>query len=598
MKKGRTQKKNKNIILNWKIGGEAGFGIKVTGQMFSRMLTRAGYFTYDYSEYPSLIRGGHNTYQVAAGADPVRSAYADVDFLICLNQDAWREQQDELVPGAAVVYDASYVKIPERVAKAKKLKLYPAPLEEIAREYGDPIMRNVVALGMTVQLFGLDFHLLQGVLETAFGKKGKDVITLNMQLAQAGAAVIGKRRFRHLPPAKEKKRSLMNIDGNTALAYGAIRGGLQFYAGYPMTPSSSILSTVAKYAREYGMVVKHAEDEISVINMAIGAGFAGARSMIATSGGGFALMSEALGLAGMTEVGVVMVDVQRPGPATGLPTWTGQGDLRFVLHTAQDDVPRIVLTPGDPEECFFMAAEALNLAEEYQTPVIIVSDKLLAASLVSMPLFDEKKVKIRRGKLMKQSQLKAGAAFARYKESADGISPRSLPGMKHGMFIANSDEHDPQGIVDETAETRNIQHEKRLRKLATYAKKMPEQRLYGPKNAAVTFIGWGSTKGAMLDALDIINSGKKPRGAGSSSGGKANFLHITHAFPFPIKSVMRQLKNAKRIVSIEGNATGQFAGLLREHTGITTDEQLLKYDGRPFYPHEIVTFFESHAKKN
>lgn len=587
MTKGRKQRKNKKLLLNWQIGGEAGFGITVAGQMFSRMCARAGYFTFDYSEYPSLIRGGHNTYQVAVGIAPVRAAYAAVDFLICLDQETWRKQQETLAYSAAVVYDSQYVKIPASVARRKKLTLYPAPLEDIARRYENPIMRNVVALGMAVQLLGLDFALLRSVVKTAFGDKGESVVDLNMQVAQAGAAVVGARRFRRFPAAKAKKRALMVIDGNTALSYGAIRGGVQFYAGYPMTPSSSILSTMAKNARHYGIVVKHAEDEISVINMGIGAGFAGARSMVATSGGGFALMSESLGLAGMTEVGVVMVDVQRPGPATGLPTWTGQGDLRFVLHTAQDDVPRIVLAPGDPEECFFLAAEALNLAEEYQTPVILLSDKLLAASASSVLPFDERRVKIRRGKLMKQSRLRAGAEFARYTDTADGISPRTIPGMRHGMFVANSDEHNVHGLVDETAAMRTLQHAKRLRKLATYAKTIPEQRCYGPRDAAVTFVGWGSTKGAMLEALEQMNRGRV----------KANFLHITHIHPFPIQSVARQLKHAKRIVGIEGNATGQLAGLLRERTGIAVNAMFLKHDGRPFYPSEILEFFQRYVSK-
>lgn len=576
---------NKNLLLNWKIGGEAGFGIKVTGEMFSRMLMRAGYHTYGYAEYPSLIRGGHNAVQVTAGVTPVRAPERTVDMLICLDQETWREHADELVRGAAVMYDSTYVKIPKPDARRKQLMLFPAPLEEIARSHGNPLMRNTIALGMTVALLGLPEALLTGVLASTFQRKDPRIVAQNLAVAREGAKRIGRRRFRKLPPPREKPNSLMTISGNTALSLGAIRAGLQFYAGYPMTPSTTILEFLAKEAAAYGYVVKHAEDEISVVNMAVGAAFAGARAMVGTAGGGFALMSEGLGLASMTEVGIVMIDAQRPGPATGLPTWTGQGDLRFVMHTAQDDVPRIVLAPGDAEECFYMTAEALNIAEEYQLPVILLTDKLLGESDATFLPFDEKRISIRRGAFAPRNSLSAQKPFARYRNTASGISPRILPGTPNGMFIANSDEHNVNGLVDETSEVRRMQHEKRLRKVRTFAGKLPRQKLYGPTDAAVTFVGWGSTKGSVLDALDTINQGKR----------KANFLHITQLAPFPARSVQKQLQRSRRIVAVEGNATGQFAGLLREQTGIAVHAKLLKYDGRPFYPSEIVEHFPEYV---
>jgi 2-oxoglutarate ferredoxin oxidoreductase subunit alpha len=338
---------------------------------------------------------------------------------------------------------------------------------------------------------------------------------------------------------------------------------------------------MAEHAESYGIVVKHAEDEISVVNMAIGAGHMGVRSMCATSGGGFALMNEGYGLAAITETPVLIVLVQRPGPATGLPTWTGQGDLQYALHAAQGEFPRFVLAPGDVSEAFYMTAEALNVAEEYQSPVLLLSDKQLAESHETVPPFDQSKIEIRRGKCVTQRQLNAQKDFKRYDVSVeDGVSPRSFPGMKAGIFIANSDEHDEKGFTEESSENAIAMFQKRQRKFEDFKSKMSQPKLVGDKNADVTFVFWGSVKGAVQEAMKKLKEYKTT----------TNHLQITWLSPFPSETVLKILNASKRVLLVENNMDGQLGQLIREQTGFEIKEKILKYDGRPFFPEEIIEY--------
>ncbi len=567
--------------LQWKIGGEAGFGIKITGQMFARMCLRAGLHVFDYTEYPSLIRGGHNAYQVLASDQPVHAPVVPVDLLVALNQETVTLHHDELAAGAGLVYDVEQSDLSVEGLQSHGVLLFPVPLVKLAKEAGgNPLMRNVVALGVSAALVQLDPQYLSGVIDTAFRRKGESVLQANQKAANAGYAYAQQhfsKMFSHsLAPIQNDPRIV--ITGNTAIALGAIQAGCTYYAAYPMTPSTSILSFLAKHAEKIGMVVRHAEDEIAVINSAIGAAYAGARAMVGTAGGGFALMVEGFGLAGMVEVPVVVVVGQRPGPATGLPTWTGQADFQFILHAAQDEFPRIIIAPGDVNECFSETFQAFNLAERYQTPVVVLTDKLLGESHMSVPPFATKHLRYDRGEVVHQPQPDANGFFPRYHATDSGVSPRTLPGTPGGVHVANSDEHDAYGFVDETAANRRTMMEKRMRKLQTVLKDIPMPTLYGPRQADCTIVSWGSTKGAILDALPVLQA----------QGLRVNFLHFLYLHPLPIERLVPLFRSIQMTLVVENNATAQFAQHLKEQIGLLPEATLLKYDGRPFFPSEIV----------
>ncbi len=567
--------------LQWMIGGEAGFGIKVTGQMFSRMCVRGGLQTFDYTEYPSLIRGGHNAFQVVVRDREVRSPVQPVDLLVALNQETIALHSGRLSPQGGIMFDPDQTDISVAHLDAKKVRLYPVPLARIAREAGGTIlMRNVVSLGASVGLLDYDFGLLEGVIHTAFDRKGSTVVEQNLRAARAGYT-FATQQFRHdcaftLKPVRAPKR--MSLTGNTALCLGAIKAGCKYYAAYPMTPTSSLLSYLAKHAAEVGMIVRHAEDEIAAINSAIGASYAGVRSMVGTAGGGFSLMVEGVGLAAMTETPLVIVEGQRPGPSTGLPTWTSQSDLQFILHAGQDDFPRIVIAPGDVSECFYAAFQAFNLAEKYQLPVFVLTDKFLGESAMSVEPFATEHLRHERGMLVRNVSAEMNGQFRRYAVTHDGVSPRTFPGVPGGVHTANSDEHDEFGAVNESAANRVAMMEKRMRKLTTALADIPMPMLYGPPSADLTLISWGSTKGPALEALDMIRN----------ASAKVNLLHFVYLDPLPVQKLEALLRSCKATMVLENNFTGQFAQHLKQAVGLLPEHTLRKYDGRPFFPEEIA----------
>ncbi|MBU0613352.1 2-oxoacid:acceptor oxidoreductase subunit alpha [Patescibacteria group bacterium] len=567
--------------LNWKIAGEAGYGIKSVGLMFSKICTRGGLQIFDYSEYPSLVRGGHNTYQVNVGEDEKFAPKALVSLLVALNQDTIDFHRDELEEGGGLVYDNEDKEIDVSSLDAKKYNLFPIPLTKLAEDAGGKkVMRNSVALGASVGLISYDFELLKSVIEDAFKKKGDEIVNMNIKIAEAGYKHakdnfdVGKFPFQ-LKAVKGPKR--MVLTANEAIALGAIQAGCKFMSAYPMTPASSILHYMAANQEKHNLVVKQTEDELSAMTMALGANFAGVRSFTCTSGGGFSLMVEALGLSGITETPMVIAEVMRPGPATGLPTWTEQGDLRFLIHAAQGEFPRIVIAPGDAREAFYGTHHAFNLAEKYQMPVFVLSDKFISESYKSEEFFDTTKLKIERGEMMTDTQLKKVKEYKRYKFTDTGVSPRSIPGQKDGVYNANSDEHDEFGYSVEDAENRVRMVEKRAAKLEEAAKDLPEPILYGLEKADITLIAWGSTKGPILEAMKLCERDKL----------KVNLLHVMYAFPFPTERVNEVIKNAKDVVIVENNSTAQLGSLIREFTGHDIEKKLLKYSGRQFYPNEI-----------
>lgn len=562
-------------VFSIKIGGEAGQGIKSAGLMLAKYAVRAGLNVYDYIEYPSLIRGGHNMMQINISPEPVTGAYKKCDFLIALNQDAINKHYDELVPNAGILFDADkkydLSKVDKRVA------MYPVPLAKLAKETGGAeLLSNTVALGVTAGLLGGEVAGLIELIDESFGHKSDEVQQANNQALQAGFDFARERFGASIASVLKASATTVSVipqivvNGNEACALGAISAGLDFAAIYPMSPISGILAVLAANQEKCGYIYKQPEDEISAINMALGASFGGARALTATSGGGFCLMAESYGLAGMTETPIVIIEGMRGGPATGLPTWSEQGDLRMVLHAHQGDFPRIVLAPGDSKEAFELTMQAFNLAEIYQTPVVVLIDKNICDHDQNFQLFDTSAYKIDRGKMID----KEDTNYLRYKLESDGISPRAFAGSGN-FFVANSDEHDEQGISTEEIDMRNKQVQKRMQKLTTCTQNhMQGPQLYGPKEAELTIISWGSSKGPILQALKEFPN--------------VNYLHITWINPFPTKELTVALKTATSLLNIESNYSAQMAGLIKERTGIEITNNLLKYDGRPFFVEELT----------
>jgi 2-oxoglutarate ferredoxin oxidoreductase subunit alpha len=368
----------------------------------------------------------------------------------------------------------------------------------------------------------------------------------------------------------------MLLTGNEAIALGAIAAGCRFMSAYPMTPASSIMEYLAAHGDDFGIVVVQAEDEIAAINMITGAGYTGTRSMTATSGGGFSLMVEGLGLAGITETPIVVVNAQRPGPAIGLPTRTEQCDMEFMLYASHGEFPRAVLAPATIEECFYLTVKAFNLADKYQIPVMILTDQHLASSYTTVEKFDLDRVNIDRGLLFSDNE--SGIEYKRHRITESGISPRAFPGRKNMLVITDSDEHDESGHLIEDAETRTLMMQKRMRKLTGLRLDISPPKTKGEKNADILLIGWGSTAGAIEEAAELLR--KEEFNVGS--------LHFSELMPFPAEAAIEALDNAGASYVIENNATGQLAHLIRAETGRQVSGKVLKYDGRPFSPAYIV----------
>ncbi len=569
--------------FNWKIGGAAGYGILSAGEIFAYSCLRAGLETFAYLEYPSLIKGGHNTYQVWVREDNVQSHSSQIDLLVALDQKTIQDNFSEIIPGGGLIYDLDDRFLENFSCPKKDINCFGIPLQSLAEKAeGQKIMSNVVATAASLALVKMPFDIMVEFIKRALVKKGPIVVEQNIKAAHAGynytkEKFVNKFDYELKPRSIKEKRMLIN--GNEAIALGALKAGMKFYAAYPMTPATSILHYLANQEKNYNLVVKQTEDEIAAINMVIGAGYAGVRSMTATSGGGFALMAEGLGLAGMTETPCVIAVVQRPGPATGLPTWTEQGDLRFVIHAGQGDFPRVVLAPGDPEECFYITFEAFNIAELYQLPVIILTDKYLAEARQTLPFFSQKNLKIDRGVYGKILDNLSEGRLPRYFDANNGVSPRFNPGIPGGVFLANSDEHEVTGLADESTAIRQAMMNKRMRKLQSLKKDIKEPIIvYGSKKADITLVGWGSTKGPILEAIKVLATKKL----------SVNFVQIKLLEPFPVKDVDNALRQAKHRILIENNFSGQLGGLIREKTGIDITDRLLKYDGRPINPEEII----------
>jgi len=562
-----------SIDFNLMVGGEAGQGVQSVGFLVAKVFARGGYHIFADQDYESRVRGGHNFFRVRVSDAKVAAIAEDVDILIALNMDSIELHQQEMVDQGIIIFDDEKVK----GVSGEDGSLLSIPLEKLAEEKaGDKLMINTVALGAALSLVNYDLNMLNEVLAERFGN-GK-VGDSNIAAAKAGYDYVQsehKGKFRKIEPLSKAKRMLLT--GNEAISLGAIAAGCKFMAAYPMTPASSIMEYIAAKSKELDMVMVHAEDEIAAINMAIGAAYAGVRAMTATSGSGLCLMVEGIGLAGITETPVVIIDAQRPGPAVGLPTRTEQGDLQFVLHAHHGDFPRAVLAPATIEDAFWVTVNAFNWAEKYQLPVIILTDQHLASSHATVDSLDLSQVTIDHGILFSEKE-DDPLEYMRHRVTKSGISPRAFPGLGKALVVTDCDEHDEEGHLTEDAGERTAQVQKRLRKLIPLEKEISTPLQYGPQKAEITLMSWGSTYGAIHEAVDILRK----------EDASVNMLHLNELWPFPAKAVADVVSKTRNSYVIENNATGQLARLIKAETGYDVSGRILKYDGRPFTPAYIA----------
>jgi len=585
--------------IRLRIGGPAGFGIKAAGQSLARVFAQSGYHICDLTEYPSLIKGGHNTYQVRVSDQPINSHVLGSDILVALDQMSVALHLDKLPPNGAVIYDPADFDDDATDAlgsHSSDLCIVPVPLSQIVKDAGGvAIMRNTAALGAVLGYIGFPLEALTEALRQQFESKGASVIEQNVAVATAGYdhARLNQCTFPYkiAPLAHGEPRLL--LDGNEAVFLGAMAAGVGLYCAYPMTPASSLLHLMAAYGEAEGVVVKHTEDEIAAINMVIGGAFGGTRSMCATSGGGFSLMVEGLGFAGVSETACVIGVFTRPGPATGMPTWTEQSDLRFVIHASQGEFPRVVLAPGDHEDAFRLTWQAFNIADQLQVPVIILGDTYLSDNRRTVRRFDSTTVSIDRGSLVTEGSivdhpqaLAESGRYARYKVTDDGISIRAIPGVVGAQQIVNSYEHDEfgWGAPGEDALTRIAQNDKRMRKMRSATDIVPLPVLFGSADtcADLSILLFGSTKMPALESLHWLEA----------EGVAINIMQLVTVWPFPAEEVRSFLDSARRTAVIEGNYCGQLRGLIREHCLIDVEHTLNRYDGRPFSPEQITKWIK------
>jgi len=564
------------------IGGAAGQGVATPGDIYAKIFSRRGLHLNAYNAYQSIIRGGHTFLTIRTGPEKVTNMGDRLDLLIPLNQDAMDRHLGLLRGGAACIYNAETIKPGDA---AEGAALCPLPVSKLADITRNKVAQNTLAVGAGLNMMGIGFQSLEEVLTEQFKKKGAAVVSENVEIARAGYeyAAANFKPFSWPLPMTNNRYAVLS--GNIAMAMGGAAAGVKFYCAYPMSPSTGVLHWMAAHARKANIMVRQVEDEIGVVNMAIGAAHAGVRSMCATSGGGFALMSEGLGLSAMMETPVVVIDCQRAGPSTGVPTKTEQGDLWQMLGAGFGDYPRAIAAPLDIGDCFTIIPEVFNIADRYQCPGIVLCDLLLSEGRLSV---DPKELDfapiVDRGELITSSSGSNGdGAYKRYKITDSGVSPRAVPGVPGHTHTAASDEHDDEDgvlISDEFTNPtkRRAMMEKRMRKVAGIEGAVPPPQLRGPREADVTLIGWGSTKGVIEEACEIL----------TEQGISANQLQIRWLVPLHGDAILNILKGARHTIIVENNYSGQFARYLRSETSFVPNGHIRKYDGEPFMPHHIV----------
>lgn len=549
------------------IGGSAGQGMDTVSDFLEKALKKKGFYVFSNKDYMSRVRGGHNYTQIRFGVStPIYSHKNELDLILALDENTAISHIKDLKEDGKIIVDES-IKFDDK----RTLKL---PLLKTATTLGISRGFTSVAAGAILKYFSL-----HGDVDELFSKKLKEPIrSKNIEAIHLGYDLLDSK---YVLKGKDLSNHIL-INGNNAIALGAIAGGLDFYSAYPMTPATSVMTYLSKKQKDVGIVVDQAEDEISAINFAIGASYAGARAMTGSSGGGFSLMVESLGFAGIAEIPLVVIDSQRPGPATGLPTRTEQSDLSFILTASHGEFPRIILCARNAEDAFTQTIKALNLADKYQTVVFLLTDQYTADSNVTIPMYDLNKVKIERH-ILSEKDIVPSEEYKRYKVTESGISERLIPGKsKDQVVIVDSDEHTESGHITEDAEVRNAQMEKRFRKFTSIEADLEEPEYFGDEDIDLLLVGWGSTYGALKDAVKLLND----------KGIKTGALSFGDIYPLPKKKLIEYKNKAKKIVNVEQNFTGQLGKLITQETGILMDSSILKYDGRQIIGSEISDKFK------
>jgi 2-oxoglutarate ferredoxin oxidoreductase subunit alpha len=567
--------------LSWKVGGQQGEGIESTGEVFSIALNRMGYYLYGYRHFSSRIKGGHTNNKIRVSTTQVRAISDDLDILVAFDQETIDVNVYELRKGGLVLADSKFNPV---IPDDCNAVLYSVPFTEIAAELGTSLMKNMVAIGATSAVLDLGTSQFQNVVQEIYGKKGQQIVEKNLEAIKKGSAYMKQelnfdRVDMYLEKADGQKRMFMI--GNDAIALGAVAGGARFMAAYPITPASEIMEYLIKKLPDFGGTVIQTEDEIAACTMAIGANYAGTRTLTASAGPGLSLMMEAIGLSGITEQPLVIIDTQRGGPSTGLPTKQEQSDLMAMIYGTHGEIPKIVMAPSTVQEAFYDTIEAFNLAEEYQCPVILLTDLQLSLGKQSVEPLQYDKIQIRRGKLAQGEELpeiENKGYFKRFEVTEDGVSPRVVPGMKNGIHHVTGVEHDETGKPSEVATNRKAQMDKRLRKLSDIKFDTPVHQNLTHPEPDVLFVGFNSTRGTIEEAMIRLEN----------DGVKVNHAHVRLLHPFPADELLPLVKAANKVVVVENNATGQLASLIKMNVGHAEKiSSILKYDGNPLLPHEV-----------
>ena len=556
--------------LQVRIGGEAGQGLETVGQMLAKALIRSGFGVLTTQSAMSRIRGGHNYFSLYCGADQPPAPGGPVDLLAAFTQETVDIHQDQLGEQGLLL-------LGEGMDHQEAGRFLQIPFSELAEK---KIVYNVLALGVLAGLLGIDTEVAVSVVRDTLGSRHQDLLDQNLTALKKGQEWLQSQQidFQALAGGPSGKEHLA-VSGSQAIALGALAAGVNFCSFYPMSPATSIAVNLVGHAESAGLVVEQAEDEIAAVNMAIGATFCGARSLVPTSGGGFALMGEGISLAGMTETPLLIVLAQRPGPATGLPTRTEQGDLELALHSGHGEFPRAILAPGSQEECFSLTARALRLSEQFQSPVILLVDQFLVDSIRSVPRFDLQALPDS-GQPGEKGQRQD--VYERFALTEDGISPRLIPGAGQDLVVADSDEHTPDGHITEDQTVRTQMVDKRLKKMDGLRREAVPPSYQGPDRPDLLLLSWGSSQGVVQETAKMLHSESR----------QVATLHFSQVWPLVPEQFLQRLQQAESVIAVESNATGQFARLLRRETGFDIAQQVLRYDGHPLTTDFILETLE------
>ncbi|MGF7117613.1 2-oxoacid:acceptor oxidoreductase subunit alpha [Methanobacterium oryzae] len=563
-----SEKKDVSIVLC----GEAGQGIQTVEEILIHAVKLGGYNVFSSKEYMSRIRGGENSTEIRVSSSRV-TAYVDkIDILIAISKGAIDHLKERISENTLIIGDE------KTLAEVEREDVIKIPFLKMAAEIGGPIFANIIAAGALCRVLNVDKEIFDECIAAMFKRKGEEILQKDLQAGREGYNIgddlINSGKFNIDIKKYPKIRDDILLNGTDAVGLGCIAGGCKFMSSYPMTPSTPLQNFIAGNSTEFEIVFEQAEDEIAAINMGLGASYTGARSIVATSGSGFALMSEAVGLSGMIETPIVIYLAQRPGPAVGLPTRTAQEDLNLALYSSPGETPKAIFAPGKFEDAFYLAHHAFNLADKYQIPVFILSDQYFADIYYNIHDIDLNNIQTQK------YIVKTDADYKRYELTEDGISPRGIPGYGEGLVVVDSDEHDEEGHITEDLHLRNRMVEKRLKKLEGIKKDVIEPELVGNRNYKILVVGWGSTYGAIKEALETFESDN------------ISFLHFKQVYPLH-ESTLNYLENAQKTIIFENNATSQFGNLIKQITGFEIHERALKYNGMPFSVEEVTKHLES-----